>query len=68
MAESFFGTVKTELIHLRDFVTREDAKTTVVEWIEVFYNCQPVDLTLNYCSPVQFEQDYWMSLQQPSTA
>ena len=60
--------MKTELIHLRNFATREDAKTTIVEWIEVFYNRQRIHSTLNYCSPVQFEQDYWMSWQQPRTA
>jgi putative transposase len=38
VAESFFGTLKTELIYLENFVAREDAKTTIVEWIEVFYN------------------------------
>ena len=54
VAESFFGTIKTELIHLRDFITREDAKTTIVEWIEVFYNRQRIHSTLNYCSPVQW--------------
>jgi transposase InsO family protein len=68
VAESFFGTMKTELIYLENFATREDAKTTIVEWIEVFYNRQRIHSTLNYCSPVQFEQDYWMSLQQPRTA
>jgi putative transposase len=68
VAESFFGTMKTELIHLQNFATREDAKTTIVEWIEVFYNRQRLHSTLNYCSPVQFEQDYWISLQQPRTA
>jgi transposase InsO family protein len=39
--------MKTELVHLRNFVTREDAKTTIVEWIEVFYNRQRIHSTLN---------------------
>ena len=60
--------MKTELVHQRNFVTRDDAKTTIVEWIEVFYNRQRIHSTLNYCSPVQFEQDYWMSLRQSKTA
>lgn len=64
VAESFFGTLKTELVHLRDFSTREDAKTTIVEWIEVFYNRERLHSTLNYLSPVQFEQQYWSALQQ----
>ena len=65
VAESFFGTLKSELIHAQNFVTREVAKTTIVEWIEVFYNRQRIHSTLNYRSPVQFEQHYWLTLQQP---
>lgn len=68
VAESFFGTLKTELISSREFDTREDAKTTIVEWIEVFYNRERLHSTLNYLSPVQFEQQYWSSLQQPTAA
>jgi putative transposase len=64
VAESFFGTLKTELTHSRIFTTRENAKSTIVEWIEVFYNRQRLHSTLNYLSPVQFEQQYWSSLQQ----
>jgi transposase InsO family protein len=68
VAESFFGTLKTELISSREFDTREDAKTTIVEWIEVFYNRERLHSTLNYLSPVQFEQQYWVSLQQSAEA
>jgi putative transposase len=64
VAESFFGRLKTELIDSKEFVTREAAKSTIVEWIEVFYNRQRLHSTLNYLSPVQFEQQYWSSLQQ----
>jgi len=42
VAESFFGTLKTELIHAQSFATRELAKTAIVEWIEVFYNRQRI--------------------------
>lgn len=63
VAESFFGTLKTEFVHVQDFVTREVAKTAIVEWIEVFYNRQRIHSTLSYLSPVQFEQQYWLSLQ-----
>jgi len=68
VAESFFGTLKTEFIHVQNFVTREVAKTAIVEWIEVFYNRQRIHSTLNYLSPVQFEQQYWLSLQQSRAA
>jgi putative transposase len=68
VAESFFGTLKTELISSREFVTREEAKTTIVEWIEVFYNRERLHSTLNYLSPVQFEEQYWSSIQQLTAA
>lgn len=68
VAESFFGTLKTELIHSQIFATQEVAKTAIVEWIEVFYNRQRLHSTLNYCSPVEFEQHYWLSVQQPQVA
>lgn len=68
VAESFFGTLKTELIHAQSFITREVAKTVIVEWIEVFYNRQRIHSMLNYFSPVQFEQQYWLSVQQPRAA
>jgi transposase InsO family protein len=68
VAESFFGTLKTEFIHVQSFVTREVAKTAIVEWIEVFYNRQRLHSTLNHLSPVQFEQQYWLSLQHSRAA
>lgn len=68
VAESFFGTLKSELVHEREYETREDAKTDIVEWIEVFYNRERKHSTLNYCSPVQFEQQYWSAVQQPRAA
>ncbi len=65
VAESFFGTLKTELIHPRVFATRDLAKSVIVEWIEVFYNRQRLHSTLNYLSPVQFEHQYYRSLDNP---
>jgi transposase InsO family protein len=63
VAESFFGTLKTELIHPRIFSTRTVARTVIAEWIEVFYNRQRLHSTLGYLSPVQFEDNYWLSLE-----
>jgi transposase InsO family protein len=68
VAESFFGTLKTELIHPRIFATRDLAKTVIVEWMEVFYNRQRLHSTLNYLSPVQFEHQYYRSLDNPVPA
>jgi putative transposase len=68
VAESFFGTLKTELIYSTTFSTRAIAKTTIAEWIEVFYNRQRIHSTLGYVSPVQFEEDYWRDLSHPMAA
>lgn len=56
VAESFFSTLKNELVHHRDFHTRDEARTAIFEYIEVFYNRQRSHQTLGYLSPVQFEQ------------
>ena len=53
--ESFFHTLKTELVHHRDYQTRDEARRDVFEFIEIFYNRQRSHSTLGYLSPVQFE-------------
>lgn len=53
--ESFWGRLKTELVHGRRFATREQAKRAIFEYIEVFYNRQRLHSTLGYQSPEQFE-------------
>jgi transposase InsO family protein len=55
VAESCFSTLKNELVHERDYYTREDARAEIFEFIEVFYNRQRLHQTLGYVSPVQFE-------------
>ena len=58
VAESFFGTLKNELIHHEDYKTRVEAKQSIFEYIEVFYNRQRRHAFLNYMTPVAFEQKY----------
>ena len=53
--ESFFGTLKTELIHQRHYLTPKEAKTDIFEYIEVFYNRSRRHSTLGYLAPVAFE-------------
>jgi transposase InsO family protein len=53
--ESFFGTLKKELIHHRRYLTREEAKQEIIEYIEVFYNRMRRHSTLGYYSPAEFE-------------
>jgi putative transposase len=53
--ESFFSTLKRELVYRQSFKTREEAKQSLFEYIEVFYNRQRRHSTLGYLSPMQFE-------------
>ena len=55
VAESFFSTLKNDLVHERDYQTREEARAEIFEFIEVFYNRQRLHQTLGYVSPEQFE-------------
>jgi len=55
VVESFFSTLKNDLVHEQDYHTREEAQAEVFEFIEVFYNRQRLHQTLGYVSPVQFE-------------
>lgn len=55
MMESFFATIKTEAVVQR-FATRLQARQTVFEYIEVWYNRLRRHSALDYLSPAQFEQ------------
>lgn len=56
--ESFFHTLKTEHVYFERYQTREQAKNSIFEYIEVFYNRQRRHSTLNYKTPLAFEQNY----------
>ncbi|MHA7631642.1 IS3 family transposase [Corallococcus sp. M7] len=56
VVESFFSTLKTELVHPRDFPTREAAQAALFEFIEVFYNRKRRHSSLGYVSPAEFER------------
>ena len=53
--ESFWSTLKRELVYCRDFVTRSQARTQIFDYIESFYNRQRTHSALNFQSPVDFE-------------
>ena len=55
VAESFFATLKKELIHRRSWPTRAELSTEVFDYIETFYNRQRRHSTLGQLSPVEFE-------------
>ena len=54
--ESFFGTLKCELIHDRRYRTRAEARQDIFEYIEVFYNRKRRHSSLGYLSPVSYEE------------
>jgi transposase InsO family protein len=56
VAESFFHTLKTELVYHETYRTRMQAKTSLFEYIEVFYNRYRKHSALGYKSPEQYEQ------------
>jgi transposase InsO family protein len=55
MMESFWSTLKRDLVHRCQFATRAVAQAAIFEWIEVFYNRQRFHSALAYQSPVDFE-------------
>src|ERR1700688_3813632 len=54
--ERFFGSLKSERTDSENYLTREQAKADVIDYIEMFYNSQRLHSTLNYISPMQFEK------------
>ena len=58
VAESFFATLKTECVYTRRFATRAEARETIFEYIEVFYNGRRRHSTIGYVSPVEFEMKF----------
>jgi len=55
VAESFFGSLKNELVYHEDYKTRAEARQSLFEYIEVFYNRKRRHAFLNYMSPVEYE-------------
>ena len=55
VAESFFSSLKMELVHDADLATHEQARAALFEYIEVFYNRKRRHSSLGYLSPVEFE-------------
>jgi len=57
--ESFWGSLKNELVHHRRFTTREQATREITEYIEIFYNRIRKQARLGYLSPAAFSQQYY---------
>jgi putative transposase len=58
VAESFFSTLKLELVYQTAWLTRAQARRAVFEYLEVFYNGQRLHSALGYRSPIAFERHH----------
>ena len=57
--ESFWGILKNELVHHRNYKTREEAKADITKYIELFYNQQRIQKGLNFKTPNQMAEDFY---------
>ena len=60
--ESFWGTLKQELVHHRHYASREEAIRDITEYIEIFYNRQRCQARLGFLSPAAYEQRFYAGL------
>jgi putative transposase len=58
VAESFFATIKRELIDTRAWPTRAGLRRAVFDYIEGWYNVRRLHSSLGYCSPVEWEESH----------
>ncbi len=56
--ESFFGSLKEELVHRHLYPTREDAATSIFEYIAAFYNTRRLHSSIGYVAPAAYERAY----------
>jgi putative transposase len=56
--ESFFASLKRELVHDERYTTREGAKASIFDYVEAFYNRARLHSSLGYVSPEQFERSH----------
>jgi len=60
--ESFWGTLKQELVHHRCYSSRQEAIHDISEYIEIFYNRQRRQARLGFLAPVAYEQRFYAGL------
>ncbi|MDO9213526.1 MAG: IS3 family transposase, partial [Methylococcales bacterium] len=58
VSESFFHSLKTECVNHENYATREAARKSIFDYIEVFYNRQRLHSNNGYLSPVEFERQH----------
>ena len=57
--ESFFGTLKNELVYQKKYNTRSKAIKDITEYIEIFYNRERIQAKLGYLSPANYMKQYY---------
>jgi transposase InsO family protein len=57
--ESFMKTLKGEEVYLNEYETLEDARSNIARFIETIYNAKRLHSSLGYCSPTEFEDDFY---------
>ena len=66
VSESFFATLKKELVHAERYGSRDEARSSLFEYIEVFYNRERLHSTIEYRSPVAHER-LWSQQRDPES-
>ncbi|MFQ5560493.1 MAG: IS3 family transposase, partial [Nitrospinota bacterium] len=59
--ESFFHTLKVELVHHENFQTRKEAELKIFEWIEVYYNRERLHSSIGYKNPFEYKCNYFQN-------
>jgi putative transposase len=55
VSETFFATIKKELVYRQAWPTRQELQTEIFDYIETFYNRRRIHSTLGYLSPIEYE-------------
>jgi putative transposase len=55
VAESFFSSLKNEIVHHRNYHTRDEARTEIFEYVELFYNRKRIHQSLDYQAPMKYQ-------------
>ena len=58
VAESFFGSLKTERVFFTNYKTRDESRKDIIDYIEMFYNSRRRHSYLGYVSPREYEDSY----------
>jgi putative transposase len=66
MAESFFSSLKTELIYRHTWTSRPDAELAIFAWIEGWYNPERIIAGLGMRSPDEYEAAFYADTQNPN--